>query len=995
MQRTATILACLFFCAASIAQQYPFVHYTPKDGLVNSRVKKAYQDSKGRLYFLTYGGLSVFDGTRFRNYTTNDGLVSNVVNDILEVGDDSLLIATNGKANINVLVKGKLDILTTTGVKNLVVNRFYRHDDGKIYLTSDDGLFILENKHVRALDVSLLTKVSRLAHNLSDITGVGNYLVLTTNEMNSRIGLFLYDILHNRICDTSLLDKAVLLVGKGQRNQVWISTEHKLSMLDANQLAKGNLSTLRPSRNYALLREGMVVNVSFNENAMWAVYGDENLMGKEIRRIDETGLVLTFPLPEPAKTPGLRHVLIDKENTMWLSNDGEGVFKIVSSSLLIFEKPFDATIRIDRAFCSNNVAWFNCYLGLSSSNKLFKTSQGRTEVFYSASALSPIIFYADDKKILGHNFSTIYQANIVPHIQKIKFRPIITTPRTDPFLMNMLVDPGGNLVLQQNSALRVWKKNKIVFELPIDDQNTIEGLCVDRENLLWVVKRYHGIDVFRFQPDNISNYLQLVAHFSENQITGSPRCFVIDTTGLLWIGTRDNGVSAYMREKDRLKRVYHFDIGEGLTDNFVTSLACDSMNNLIVGTQTGLDRIVFNPEKSWRIENLSKSSNFFAFIIQTWADANHGYALTNSGALLQFFPPLETRTVNTPQLLLEEMKVNAQTVAVTRQTFSFKENNISFFVAAPSFIDEKQVVFSYLLEGSGNTHWSDTSSINSTINLTSLGAGKYLLKVRAFFPSTSYHPIALSLPFEITPPWWQTLWMKLIEGLLIVGLLVIGIRFYYRRKLEKQKIELEKQQLIEKERTRIATDMHDDLGSGLSRIKFLSQSILNKKISDEMIKTELEKITTYSDEMSEKMGEIVWALNEKNDTLADLIAYTRSYAVEYLTNHNIVCEAQTPSQLPATFITGEMRRDIFLSVKECLHNIVKHAGATKVRFSIVLDGAMAIVIHDNGKGIDWEHRRAFSNGIENISRRMKEINGEARFLNDCGTKVSLTVPLTL
>src|SRR5205814_7919789 len=122
------------------------------------------------------------------------------------------------------------------------------------------------------------------------------------------------------------------------------------------------------------------------------------------------------------------------------------------------------------------------------------------------------------------------------------------------------------------------------------------------------------------------------------------------------------------------------------------------------------------------------------------------------------------------------------------------------------------------------------------------------------------------------------------------------------------------------------TDMHDDLGAGLSRIKFLSQSILNKKIEDGIIKSELEKITSFSDEMSEKMGEIVWALNEKNDTLADLIAYSRSYAVEYLGNHDIQCDANTPMNLPGTFITGEMRRNIFLSIKECLHNVVKHAG---------------------------------------------------------------------
>ena len=162
-----------------------------------------------------------------------------------------------------------------------------------------------------------------------------------------------------------------------------------------------------------------------------------------------------------------------------------------------------------------------------------------------------------------------------------------------------------------------------------------------------------------------------------------------------------------------------------------------------------------------------------------------------------------------------------------------------------------------------------------------------------------------------------------------------------------------------------------------------------------MIKTELEKITSFSDEMSEKMGEIVWALNEKNDTLADLIAYTRSYAVEYLANHDIKCEANTPMNLPVTFITGEMRRNIFLSVKECLHNIVKHAAATKVCFTVHLDERMRIVIHDNGKGIDWNNLRAFSNGMQNLQKRMKEVKGHVEFENEQGAKVSLTIPLIL
>src|ERR1043165_6597812 len=142
MRRTTSILACLLTSIHCLAQligsggQYPFVHYTPKDGLINSRVKKAYQDSKGRMYFLTYGGLSVYDGARFINYSTQNGLASNVVNDILEVGEDSLLVATNSNV-VNVLVKGKIGTLETKGVGNVLVNHFYRSHAGSIFLSSD------------------------------------------------------------------------------------------------------------------------------------------------------------------------------------------------------------------------------------------------------------------------------------------------------------------------------------------------------------------------------------------------------------------------------------------------------------------------------------------------------------------------------------------------------------------------------------------------------------------------------------------------------------------------------------------------------------------------------------------------------------------------------------------------------------------------------------------------------------------------------------------
>src|SRR5258705_12407812 len=118
-------LACFLIAVNVNAQQYPFVHYTPKDGLVNSRVKKAFQDSKGRMYFLTFGGLSVYDGARFRNYTRQNGLVSDVINDIIEVDPDSILIATNAPG-VSALVRGKIITVKTEGKPSPLINQVYR-----------------------------------------------------------------------------------------------------------------------------------------------------------------------------------------------------------------------------------------------------------------------------------------------------------------------------------------------------------------------------------------------------------------------------------------------------------------------------------------------------------------------------------------------------------------------------------------------------------------------------------------------------------------------------------------------------------------------------------------------------------------------------------------------------------------------------------------------------------------------------------------------------
>ncbi len=151
MYRVASILACLcfFFSFACYSQQYPFVSYTIKDGLASNRVNTICQDKRGRLFFLTYNGLSIYDGARFTNYTTEDGLANELVNDVMQMGDDSFWIATNAN-QMNCLIHGKITKLITKDGYCPLVNQLYRNTEGKLFAAADEGLFVFEkNRFIR------------------------------------------------------------------------------------------------------------------------------------------------------------------------------------------------------------------------------------------------------------------------------------------------------------------------------------------------------------------------------------------------------------------------------------------------------------------------------------------------------------------------------------------------------------------------------------------------------------------------------------------------------------------------------------------------------------------------------------------------------------------------------------------------------------------------------------------------------------------------------
>src|SRR5436190_16807451 len=216
-----------------------------------------------------------------------------------------------------------------------------------------------------------------------------------------------------------------------------------------------------------------------------------------------------------------------------------------------------------------------------------------------------------------------------------------------------------------------------------------------------------------------------------------------------------------------------------------------------------------------------------------------------------------------------------------------------------------------------------------------------------------------------------------------------------RLKMENERKEFEKQMAVltaqQEERNRISTDMHDELGSGMTHIRLMSEIAKNKMKQN--TPSEIEKISQSADDVLNKMNAIIWSMNSKNDSLGNLISYIRAYAIEYLEGTFVKCKVNIPDSIPEKELSGDKRRNIFLCVKETLNNMLKHSRATEIMIDISADGMLFIRITDNGMGIDLTQIRQFGNGLQNIDRRMKSIGGKFEIRNNNGTESIFALPL--
>ena len=239
-----------------------------------------------------------------------------------------------------------------------------------------------------------------------------------------------------------------------------------------------------------------------------------------------------------------------------------------------------------------------------------------------------------------------------------------------------------------------------------------------------------------------------------------------------------------------------------------------------------------------------------------------------------------------------------------------------------------------------------------------------------------------------------------ILAVMICYLIAIIKKWYFQEKeIALQKLEsallVEKMQnQIYSERSRIAADMHDDMGAGLSRMRYLSAAI-QQKVQDENIHGELDKLISSSDELVDRMNEIIWTLNSSDGTLEDTLYYIRSQCSEMLDGAGVEFQFSIPEIIPHYIISSEEKRNLYLVVKEAVHNAIKHANAALIKVDCLLSDRVEFIVTDDGIGFDTESVLKKGNGLHNYKKRIQQLKGTYQLISSpgSGTQITFSIPL--
>lgn len=290
-----------------------------------------------------------------------------------------------------------------------------------------------------------------------------------------------------------------------------------------------------------------------------------------------------------------------------------------------------------------------------------------------------------------------------------------------------------------------------------------------------------------------------------------------------------------------------------------------------------------------------------------------------------------------------------------------------------------------------DTAWKSIGAAQR-IDLFDLPSGKHEIEVSASHDALSWSATPALAQVEVLPPFHATWWFRAASSIVLILLTAIAFRIYLAGRLRKQREAFEREQAVLRERERIASDMHDDLGAGLSGLKLRSEMALRVE-KDPAKREQLASLAASAGEIIGSMRQMIWAMDDGQSTVHDLLAYATSYARSYCEQNNLSIDVRLAEGIPDARLTSQQRRNIFLVLKEALHNCVKHAQANRVDLHVEWENGLRMRITDDGIGLPKAADAGTGNGMRNMRKRVEDLHGRFEVHGDGGTTLSLHVPI--
>jgi signal transduction histidine kinase len=475
------------------------------------------------------------------------------------------------------------------------------------------------------------------------------------------------------------------------------------------------------------------------------------------------------------------------------------------------------------------------------------------------------------------------------------------------------------------------------------------------------------------------------------------RCATLcaDQPGVIWMGTLGGGLVRF--ENGQFTRVTS---GQGLPHDHITQLLDDGMGNLWAGTMGGIFRSAkaeltdVAAGRANRVhctayglhEGLPALECSARFHPACWRSRDGRLWFATVKGLASVDPREVESHRRAPPAWIEELRVdggmrdfdrrNAVTIEPGRHYMQFRFTGLDF--SAPD-----KVRFRWKLEGV-EQEWQDGDR-QRVVGYGPLSPGEYSFRVLAGNNDGVWNEQGDALAFTILPHFWETWWFKTATATSIVGgfalLTVVSLQRRYRRRLDL----LERQRGIERERSRIAQDLHDDLGTTLTQIGLLSALLERGGNTPSEAQELTRQIRTRAREMVSALNEIVWAVNPKNDSLNETLGYFGNFAEQFLRSTPVRCRLDFPESMPDQALPSEVRHPLFLAFKEALNNAAKHANASELCITArQADRRVVIQVKDNGRGFDLSRRATSGNGLSNMRGRLEKLGGRCEVSSQPG-----------